>query len=46
MLALKLRMRSGLTLDAAVESINQLERNIKTKFPEVAWCFVEPDVAD
>jgi len=46
MLALKIRMRAGLTLDAAVEAINSLERSIKAKFPEVAWCFVEPDVAD
>ena len=46
MLALKLRMRSGLTLEAAVEAINSLEKRIKAKFPEVAWCFVEPDVAD
>ena len=23
-----------------------LEKRIKAKFPEVAWCFVEPDVAD
>ena len=46
MLALKVRMRAGLTLDAAVEAINALEKRIKTKFPEVAWCFVEPDVAD
>jgi len=46
MLALKVRMRAGLTLDAAVESLNALERQIKSKFPEIAWCFVEPDVAD
>jgi cation diffusion facilitator family transporter len=46
MLALKVRMRDGMTLDAAVECINALERRIKSKFPEVAWCFVEPDVAD
>jgi cation diffusion facilitator family transporter len=46
MLALKVRMRAGLTLDAAVDCINALERRIKTRFPEVAWCFVEPDVAD
>ena len=46
MLALKVRMRDGLTLDAAVDSINALEKRIKAKFPEVAWCFVEPDVAD
>jgi cation diffusion facilitator family transporter len=46
MLALKVRMRAGISLDAAVECINALERRIKTKFPEVAWCFVEPDVTD
>ncbi|HYJ41664.1 MAG TPA: cation diffusion facilitator family transporter [Steroidobacteraceae bacterium] len=46
MLALKVQMRAGLTLEAAVDSINELERRIKAKFPEVAWCFVEPDVAD
>ena len=46
MLALKVRMRAGLTLDAAVDCINALEKRIKTKFPEVAWCFVEPDVTD
>ncbi len=46
MLALKVRMKAGLTLETAVETINALERRIKAKFPEVAWCFVEPDVAD
>ena len=46
MLAIKVRMRAGLTLDAAVASLNALEKRIKAKFPEVAWCFVEPDVAD
>jgi cation diffusion facilitator family transporter len=46
MLAIKVRMRAGLTLDAAVGSLNALEKRIKAKFPEVAWCFVEPDVAD
>jgi cation diffusion facilitator family transporter len=46
MLALKVKMRSGLSLDDAVDCINALERRIKAKFPEVAWCFVEPDNAD
>ena len=46
MLAIKVRMRAGLSLDAAIACINALERRIKEKFPEVAWCFVEPDVAD
>jgi len=46
MLALKVKMRPGLSLEEAVASINALEKRIKTKFPAVAWCFVEPDVAD
>ncbi len=46
MLALKVRMRAGMSLEAAVACLNALERRIKSKFPEVAWCFVEPDVAD
>jgi cation diffusion facilitator family transporter len=46
MLAIKIRMRAGLSLETAIERINALEVRIKTKFPEVAWCFVEPDLAD
>jgi cation diffusion facilitator family transporter len=46
MLALKVRMKPGISIEMAVEHINALERRIKTKFPEVAWCFVEPDVSD
>jgi cation diffusion facilitator family transporter len=46
MLAIKVRMTAGIPVEQAVANINALERNIKAKFPEVAWCFVEPDVAD
>jgi hypothetical protein len=46
MLAIKVRMRAGLSLNAAVASLNALEKRIKAKFPEVAWCFVEPDTSD
>jgi divalent metal cation (Fe/Co/Zn/Cd) transporter len=46
MLAIKVRMTAGLSIERAVEHLNSLERNLKAKFPEVAWCFVEPDVAD
>ena len=46
MLALKVKMRAGMTLEAAVGVLNALERRINAKFPEVAWIFVEPDVAD
>lgn len=46
MLALKVKMRAGITLETAVETLNALERRIKAKFNEVKWIFVEPDVAD
>ena len=46
MLAVKVRMTPGISVEKAVELINGLERSIKAKFPEVAWCFVEPDVTD
>jgi cation diffusion facilitator family transporter len=46
MLALKVRMKPGIPIETAVAHINALEQRIKGKFPEVAWCFVEPDVAD
>jgi divalent metal cation (Fe/Co/Zn/Cd) transporter len=46
MLAVKVRMTAGLSIEEAVQCLNELERNIKAKFPEVAWCFVEPDTAD
>jgi cation diffusion facilitator family transporter len=46
MLAVKVRMTAGLTIEEAVKCLNELERNIKAKFPEVAWCFVEPDTTD
>jgi cation diffusion facilitator family transporter len=46
MLAAKIRMRSGISIEAAVQSINALERRIKEQFPEVGWCFIEPDLED
>jgi cation diffusion facilitator family transporter len=46
MLAIKVRMTAGISIEKAVDHLNALERNIKAKFPEVAWCFVEPDTAD
>ncbi len=46
MLAVKIRMVRGITIDQAVARINALERRIKEQVPEVEWCFVEPDVCD
>jgi cation diffusion facilitator family transporter len=46
MLAAKVQMCPGISIETAVDAINALERRIKTRFPEIAWCFVEPDNAD
>ncbi len=46
MLAAKVRMAPGISIEEAVAHINRLEVRIKAKFPEVKWCFVEPDIAD
>jgi cation diffusion facilitator family transporter len=46
MLAAKIKMRSGLDIDAAVRSINALERRLKEEIPHLEWCFIEPDVTD
>jgi cation diffusion facilitator family transporter len=46
MLAAKIRMRAGLPIDQAVERINELEKRVKAAFPEIGWCFIEPDTAD
>jgi len=46
MLAAKVLMAPGLTIEEAVAKINKLEKRIKARFPEVAWCFIEPDDAD
>jgi cation diffusion facilitator family transporter len=46
MLALKVRMKPEISVATAAAHINALERRLKAKFPEVKWCFVEPDVSD
>lgn len=46
MLAAKIKMRSGQTIDEAVDSINALERELKARVPNLKWCFIEPDVSD
>lgn len=46
MLAAKLKLRSGITIDEAVARINALERRVRDEFPEIGWCFMEPDVED
>lgn len=46
MLAAKIRMRADSTLAQSIARINVLEENIKAEFPDVAWCFIEPDIKD
>lgn len=46
MLAAKIKMRSEMTIDEAVASINALERKLKARVPKLKWCFMEPDNAD
>jgi divalent metal cation (Fe/Co/Zn/Cd) transporter len=46
MLAAKIKMRSGQSIDEAVQNINALERELKARVPKLKWCFIEPDVAD
>ena len=46
MLAAKIRMRPGLSIELAVERINELERRMKAAFPDIGWCFIEPDLSD
>jgi cation diffusion facilitator family transporter len=46
LVALKIRIRSHLTADQVCESINRFERELRSRCPEVKWCFVEPDLED
>ena len=46
MLAAKIKIRSELTVDEAVDSITALERELKARVPNLKWCFIEPDVTD
>jgi cation diffusion facilitator family transporter len=44
--AMKLVMRAKMETDELVEAINQFERQLKARVPEVRWSFIEPDNAD
>jgi len=46
MLAAKIKMDDKITVAEAAEHINALERQIKVAFPQVGWCFIEPDNTD
>ena len=46
MLALKLKMKPGISIETAVAHINALEKKIREQVPTVAWCFAEPDIVE
>ena len=46
MLAAKIRLNPNISLEAAVEIINSLEKRLKVAVPELKWSFVEPDIDD
>jgi len=46
MLAAKVKVTPGRNIEAAIADINALERTLKERIPKLAWCFVEPDIAD
>jgi cation diffusion facilitator family transporter len=43
MLAMKVRMRAGLSGEQLVDAINAFERTLKARIVQIRWCFVEPD---
>ena len=46
MLAAKIRLNPKISLEVAVEIINNLEKRLKVAVPELKWSFVEPDFDD
>lgn len=43
LVALKVRIESHLTADQVCDAINAFERQLRSRCPEIKWCFVEPD---
>ena len=46
MLAAKIKMGDGMSIEEAVANINALERKLSERVPKLAWCFIEPDDRD
>jgi cation diffusion facilitator family transporter len=46
LLAAKIKLKSGIDIETAVASINDLERRLKAEIPDLKWCFIEPDLDD
>jgi cation diffusion facilitator family transporter len=43
LVAMKVRIKAGLTTTEVVDSINRFEQAVHDRAPEIRWCFVEPD---
>lgn len=43
LVAMKVRVKSGLTTHEVVDAINRFEQAVHDRAPEIRWCFVEPD---
>ena len=46
MLATKIKLRPGISIESAVATINNLEARLKEQVPGLKWIFVEPDTED
>jgi cation diffusion facilitator family transporter len=46
MLAMKVKVRDELTALQTCTTIDDFERALRARRPEIRWCFVEPDIAD
>lgn len=43
LLAAKIELSDGLTMQQAAEMINVIEDELKTRRPEIGWCYIEID---
>ncbi len=46
LVAMKLKFKSGIDSDKLCDVINNFERQLEARVPEVKWSFVEPDNRD
>jgi len=46
MLAAKIKLVDGISINSAVRDINELERELKQRIPNLKWLFIEPDITD
>ena len=43
MVAMKVKLKDGLSGPGMVDAINSFEAGLKARHPDIKWCFVEPD---